>query len=187
MHIIKTKPFPLWIEPLRHWHAFLMNVFKKKKEFGCSVPGADPSEVSLWADIMQNDNNSRCEAALYLVDLLFRVCQQVGEVWEDVTVEDNLRLLVGPCHNVAHRPQSCRLQDTEIRLLLGWVWVITSKRTEGLKKKKASGSVTKTHLNFDLLVAKERHKKRNDSRIDDHLDLFISAVGQIWQSPHCVY
>lgn len=45
----------------------------------------------------------------YLVDLFFRVCQQIGEVCEHVTVEDNLCLLISPCHNVTHRPQSCCL------------------------------------------------------------------------------
>lgn len=43
------------------------------------------------------------------------------------------------------------------------------------------------HLNFDLLMAEERHQKRNNSRIDDHLDLFVASIRQIRQSPHCVY
>lgn len=44
-----------------------------------------------------------------LVDLLLWVRQQVWEVREDVAVEDHLRLLVRPGHDVTHRPQSCRL------------------------------------------------------------------------------
>lgn len=47
----------------------------------------------------------------YLVDLFFGVCEQVGEVGEDVTVEHHLCLLVRPSHNVTHRPQSSRLQE----------------------------------------------------------------------------
>ena len=46
----------------------------------------------------------------YLVDLFFRVCQQVGEVREHIAVENNLCLLISSRHNVTHRPQSCRLQ-----------------------------------------------------------------------------
>lgn len=47
--------------------------------------------------------------------------------------------------------------------------------------------MTKPNLNFDLLVAEERHEERNDPRINDHLDLLIAPVRQIGQSPHCVY
>lgn len=53
----------------------------------------------------------RKRGQLNLVDLLLRVCQQVWEVREDVTVEDHLRLLVRPGDDVAHRPQSRRLQQ----------------------------------------------------------------------------
>lgn len=44
-----------------------------------------------------------------------------------------------------------------------------------------------TYLNFDLLVAKQRHEEGDDSGVDDHLDLLVAPVGQIRQSPHCVY
>lgn len=44
----------------------------------------------------------------------------------------------------------------------------------------------KSHLNFHLLMAEERHKKWNDTRIYNHLDLLVAAVRQIGQSPHCV-
>lgn len=57
-------------------------------------------------------------------------------------------------------------------------------KTEG---KANSINKTKSHLNFDLLMAEERHKKWNDSRINDHLDLLVAPVRQIGQSPHCVY
>lgn len=36
-------------------------------------------------------------------------------------------------------------------------------------------------------MAEERHKKWNDSGIDDHLDLLVAPVRQIGQRPHCVY
>lgn len=36
-----------------------------------------------------------------------------------------------------------------------------------------------THLNFDLLVAEQRHEERDDSRVDDHLDLLVAPIGQI--------
>lgn len=45
----------------------------------------------------------------------------------------------------------------------------------------------RTHLNFDLLVAKERHQVRNNARVYDHLDLFVASVSQIRQSPHRVH
>lgn len=46
---------------------------------------------------------------------------------------------------------------------------------------------TNSYLNFDLLMTEERHKKWNNSRINDHLDLLVAPVRQIGQSPHCVY
>lgn len=61
----------------------------------------------------------------HLVDLFFRVCQQNGELSEHITVENNLRLLISASHDVAHRPQSCRLpfegvQLAKRRLRLKW-------------------------------------------------------------------
>lgn len=44
-----------------------------------------------------------------------------------------------------------------------------------------------THLNFDLLVAKEGYQVRNNARVNDHLDLLIASISQIRQSPHCVH
>ncbi len=55
------------------------------------------------------------------------------------------------------------------------------------KAKVNSLKKTKSDLNFDLLMAEERHKKWNDSRINNHLDLLVAPVRQIGQSPHCVY
>lgn len=52
----------------------------------------------------------------HLVDLFFRVCQQIGELCEHVTVENNLRLLISASHDVAHRPQSCRLPFQGVQL-----------------------------------------------------------------------
>lgn len=45
----------------------------------------------------------------HLVDLFFRVCQQIGELCKHIAVENNLRLLISASHDVAHRPQSCCL------------------------------------------------------------------------------
>lgn len=61
----------------------------------------------------------------HLVDLFFRVCQQIGELCEHITVENNLRLLISASHDVAHRPQSCCLpfegvQLAKRRLRLKW-------------------------------------------------------------------
>lgn len=56
-----------------------------------------------------NGKNQKKNRLLYLVDLFFRVREQVGEVRQDLAVEHHLRLLVRPRHDVAHRPQSCRL------------------------------------------------------------------------------
>lgn len=50
------------------------------------------------------------EVETNLIDLFFRVCQQVGEVCENFAVKNNLRLLISPCHNVPHCPQSRCLQ-----------------------------------------------------------------------------
>lgn len=124
----------------------------------------------------------------YLVNLFFRVCQQVGEVWQHITVENNLCLLIGPCHNVTHRSQSCCLQFEDKK-----VQSITTTGDQSLtchltlEQRLIFITTAKSHLNFHLLVAKKRHKKRNNSRINDHLDLLVASVCQIGQSPHCVY
>lgn len=61
-------------------------------------------------------NKSSMEPETYLIDLFFRVCQQVGEVCEHFTIKNNLRLLISPCHNVPHRPQSRRLPFEDVQL-----------------------------------------------------------------------
>lgn len=64
--------------------------------------------------------------------------------------------------------------------------MVVSQKTQG-KNKLIFSIKTKPHLNFHLLMAEERHKKWNNSRVDDHLDLLVASVRQIRQSPHCVY
>lgn len=44
-----------------------------------------------------------------------------------------------------------------------------------------------SYLNFDLLVTEQRYQMWDDARVDDHLDLLVSSICQIRQSPHCVY
>lgn len=44
-----------------------------------------------------------------------------------------------------------------------------------------------SYLNFDLLVAEQGYKMRDDAGVDDHLDLLIPSVRQVGQSPHGVY
>lgn len=58
----------------------------------------------------------QCGTEAYLIDLFFRVCQQVGEVGKHFAVKNNLRLLISPCHNVPHRPQSRCLQFEEVQI-----------------------------------------------------------------------
>lgn len=71
------------------------------------------------------------ELETYLIDLFFRVCQQVGEVCEHFTVKNNLRLLISPCHNVPHRPQSRRLpfEDVQLKKTLNYVDIYTYRLT----------------------------------------------------------
>lgn len=57
-------------------------------------------QVNVWV-------SSSCLS--HLVDLLFGVCEQVGKVREDITVEHHLSLLIRPCYNVPHRSQRCGL------------------------------------------------------------------------------
>lgn len=45
----------------------------------------------------------------------------------------------------------------------------------------------RSHLNLHLLVTEENHQERNHSRVNDHLDLFITSVCQVGQSPNRVY
>ena len=49
------------------------------------------------------------QPALYLVDFLLGVVEQVGEVLQRPVVEDGLRLVIRARHDVAHRPESGRL------------------------------------------------------------------------------
>jgi len=44
-----------------------------------------------------------------LVNFLLGVIEEWREVWKSVTVENELRLLVGACHDVADRPERGRL------------------------------------------------------------------------------
>lgn len=55
-----------------------------------------------------------CSYCKHLVDLLFGVWEQIGEVGEHVTVEHHLGLLVRPGHNVTHCPQCSRLRERTI-------------------------------------------------------------------------
>lgn len=50
-----------------------------------------------------------CVCPPHLVYLLFGVCEQVGKVREDITVEHHLGLLIRPGYNVPHRSQRCGL------------------------------------------------------------------------------
>ena len=43
-----------------------------------------------------------------------------------------------------------------------------------------------TDLYFNFLVVQQRHKKRHDPGLDDHLYLIVTAVREIWQRPHRV-
>lgn len=42
-------------------------------------------------------------------------------------------------------------------------------------------------LHFDVLVREKRHQTRDDSAVDDHLDLLVAAVCQVAQRPYRVY
>ena len=44
-----------------------------------------------------------------------------------------------------------------------------------------------SYLNFDLLVTEQRNQMRDDTGVNDHLDLLVPSVRQIRQSPHRVY
>ena len=41
------------------------------------------------------------------------------------------------------------------------------------------GNLSDPYLNFDLLVAEQRDEEGNHTRIYHHLDLLITAVGQV--------
>lgn len=43
------------------------------------------------------------------------------------------------------------------------------------------------YLNFDLLVAEQWNKEGDDTWVYYHLNLFVTSICQIRQSPHCVY
>lgn len=58
---------------------------------------------------MGSDGMCVCVCLSYLVDLLFGVCEQVGKVRKDITVEHHLSLLIRPCYNVPHCSQRCSL------------------------------------------------------------------------------
>lgn len=60
-------------------------------------------------------NKNSMELETYLIDLFFRVCQQVGEVCKHFAIKNNLCLLISSCHNVPHRPQSRRLQFQDVQ------------------------------------------------------------------------
>ena len=47
--------------------------------------------------------------------------------------------------------------------------------------------VSIAYLHFHFLMAKQRHQERHDARVDDHLDLLVSAVCQVRQRPHRVH
>lgn len=57
-----------------------------------------------------NLSESDTRLTLYLVDLLFRVCEESRKVTQSITVQHNLSLFISSCHNVPHSSQRCRLQ-----------------------------------------------------------------------------
>lgn len=87
----------------------------------------------------------------YLVDLFFRVCEQVGEMWEDITVEHNLCLLVCPCHNISHCPQSCCLQFSGQRRRIKNILIHENTHLSGDKSKRLLNELNKNNLNLPEL------------------------------------
>lgn len=85
--------------------------------------------------LKSNKNKNSTELETYLIDLFFRVCQQVGEVCEHFAVKNNLCLLISPCHNVPHCPQSRCLQFEDVQL----------------KKKLNYVVIYKYHLTMDMI------------------------------------
>lgn len=65
-------------------------------------------------------------------------------------------------------------------------WQIQIRNGSEKQKEKNKTISFKSHLNFHLLMAEERHKIWNNTRIYNHLDLLVAPVRQIGQSPHCV-
>lgn len=118
-----------------------------------------------------------CACLSHLVDLLFGVCEQVGKVREDVTVEHHLSLLIRPGYNVPHRSQRCGLSR-------GYTNTIRNRIRVSAKTRKICIIF---YLNFDLLVAEQWDKEGDDTWVYYHLNLLITSICQIWQSPHSVY
>ncbi len=117
-----------------------------------------------------------CVCLSHLVDLLFGVCEQVGKVREDITVEHHLSLLIRPCYNVPHRSQRRSLNRGYTNTFRKWLHVVFN--------------VYKWfyfYLNFDLLVAEQWNKEGDDTWVYYHLNLLVTSICQIRQSPHCVY
>ncbi|RUS84375.1 hypothetical protein EGW08_007837, partial [Elysia chlorotica] len=41
-------------------------------------------------------------------------------------------------------------------------------------------------MNFNILMAEQRHQERDHTTVNDHLDLAVPTVSQVRQSPHSV-
>lgn len=57
----------------------------------------------------------------------------------------------------------------------------------GFQRKQLEKSALFFYLNFDLLVAEQRDKEGDDTWVYYHLNLLITSICQIRQSPHSVY
>ena len=119
---------------------------------------------------------------VYLVDLLFGVREKSLEVFEGARVEHHLCLFVGSSHDVADSSQRCSLKHIHTSRSL-----ISVGKVNADECKKCACARAKVHLHFDFLVTEQWYKEGDDTRVDDHLNLVVSAVRQVRQRPHGVY
>lgn len=106
---------------------------------------------------------------------------------EGFAVEHDLSLFVCPGHDVAHSPQSSSLRRDGSVLHVCAAIVAQPHRATGSLDSSLSQPSLSLYLNFDLLVTEQGYQVRDDTRVDDHLDLFVPSVRQVGQSPDRVH